>query len=892
MDIETCASKKPLFAAAVPVVQVQGKKIHYRVLSVTCLIETGIPQDVRPSLSWLSNSSFKRKEPDVVTLDDDGDESDTTKKRRHHKGHKKHKKRRKEHKPSRNVVTEVLIEKSSELSKKVFLEESGLRPEKAIRVDRNPDLNNLAFSSLYRLHAANYSKRDCFVFSSVKTKSELKAPKHKITRYFKKTVYDQCLPCLPDKKEQVFLDVIAVAEDVPLIDLSDDTLDEPEMQFRSLKDDSHKTNLTQPKSNDQYLYDRTIEFNEYLRNNPHDVQKWLEFLSFQDQVFRKDSESASVVEKKVSIIEKAIEKNQSSLELLMKRLDLVKDVWEPDSLDKEWKKLTFVYNNKTSVWRGYIDFVQSHLTFFSVSRVVKIYAKYFKSINTLLERNVSNIQEYSDLEREVIEMSSSYCQFLKNVDLTEKSISCFQSMIEFNMFTPDFLSFNKPLSEWQDFFEAYFDSGVPRIGEDGHVSWKDFMRRNCEAIIVKNTSQELLSQEEDNVLRHESYESVIWVKLEALRSFYHYLAVRSSDPEDLEQTVMFEDVKPCLFRIQTQEGKNQLLIEFFKFLDVDNFVREDYTQLLDKMLNADTTSKFNHFQDHCFIKNVFDELDSYEKTLGYWFWSNRINFALKSSSVEDCVLSFEEFLSKKENRKPFQLWNIFINFMTRIGKRDEARAFVESRIQDIINESSENILGFLVVYIYLSLDIESFLRLDFSFSIQDKTTIGSKLSSVIANLLTGSPSVTSTTLLKLNRKKRDWTEVDAVQSLTCYSFFYFFYSGFKTAVDLMNEGIKEHPHLEEDLAMVLSRINYINLVTSFGSMLPFKLLLRDMVFKFPSNQGMLFLLVNLESKTVGVGQVINFFKKLVEKDKTNTWIFALLFEFMRLKSFKDASGEF
>ena len=88
----------------------------------------------------------------------------------------------------------------------------------------------------------------------------------------------------------------------------------------------------------------TKEYNGRLRQEPNNIKLWLEFLAFQDKavaVFggdipedgkeRKKNKTArdnAIVEKKLSIIKSAMEKNPRSVELAMERLNLSKRISE------------------------------------------------------------------------------------------------------------------------------------------------------------------------------------------------------------------------------------------------------------------------------------------------------------------------------------------------------------------------------------------------------------------------------------------------------------------------------------------------------------------------------------------------------------------------------------
>lgn len=81
------------------------------------------------------------------------------------------------------------------------------------------------------------------------------------------------------------------------------------------------------------------------------------------------------LEKKIAILERAIESNPGSVKLKLARLELCKELWEPSTLLKEWKKLVFLHPNNTELWKKYLLFCQSQFSTFSVLKVNSIYGK-------------------------------------------------------------------------------------------------------------------------------------------------------------------------------------------------------------------------------------------------------------------------------------------------------------------------------------------------------------------------------------------------------------------------------------------------------------------------------------------------------------------------------------
>lgn len=82
-----------------------------------------------------------------------------------------------------------------------------------------------------------------------------------------------------------------------------------------------------------------------------------------------------ILEKKLAILEKAIESNPSNVDLKLARLKLCAEFWEPPALIKEWQKLIFLHPNNPEMWKKYLLFCQSQFTTFSVSKINSLYGK-------------------------------------------------------------------------------------------------------------------------------------------------------------------------------------------------------------------------------------------------------------------------------------------------------------------------------------------------------------------------------------------------------------------------------------------------------------------------------------------------------------------------------------
>lgn len=58
-----------------------------------------------------------------------------------------------------------------------------------------------------------------------------------------------------------------------------------------------------------------------------------------DTTERRKASYRAVLEKKLSIAERAVDTNPTSIALQLERLRICQELWEPSALAKEWKKL-------------------------------------------------------------------------------------------------------------------------------------------------------------------------------------------------------------------------------------------------------------------------------------------------------------------------------------------------------------------------------------------------------------------------------------------------------------------------------------------------------------------------------------------------------------------------
>ena len=345
------------------------------------------------------------------------------------------------------------------------------------------------------------------------------------------------------------------------------------------------------------VQEKTREYNEKLRANPSDIQLWLEYVEFQDvsigesEFGGKSGETKkekvgknvvlrqkALVEKKLAILKAAIDKNPMSVELGVKRLEVSRELLEAKLLDRQWKELIFLFPRSFSVWKFYLRFVSSNFTTFTVARALREYRNYFAK----LKHMHALPDQPKGTEDEIIVATVNLCNFLARAGFREKGTAIWQASVELNLFAPDFPGYYS-LDDKLATFEQFWESAVPRFGEQGALGFANVMRHrnevsgedDNEGVEVNNSAwEDDLIDRAGNLVRRNR----LWLELELGRERRHWCPFRSTEeaPEDPDRSVSFEDISPFLFHFTQPSKVLSLLIGFARFLGV-SFKDEPYS---------------------------------------------------------------------------------------------------------------------------------------------------------------------------------------------------------------------------------------------------------------------------------------------------------------------------
>ncbi|XP_015689394.2 nuclear exosome regulator NRDE2 [Oryza brachyantha] len=248
---------------------------------------------------------------------------------------------------------------------------------------------------------------------------------------------------------------------------------------------------------------RTREFNKMSRECPHNEKVWLDFAQFQDKVASTQPQKAArlqTTERKISILEKAVELNPDNEELL---LCLLKSYGERDStqslLDK-WEQILMKHPDSCKLWKQYLLLCQGEFSRFKVSDLRKSYSYAVQALSAACTKLCRQDTQYDNfkppysslvhLELGLVDIFVNLCRFEWHTGHRELATALFQAQIEYSLFSPPL---HLTTSSKQRLFEHFWNNGGARIGEDGALGWSRWLAKEEESrqnIDIEENTQE------------------------------------------------------------------------------------------------------------------------------------------------------------------------------------------------------------------------------------------------------------------------------------------------------------------------------------------------------------------------------------------------------------------
>ncbi|XP_031332712.1 protein NRDE2 homolog [Photinus pyralis] len=260
----------------------------------------------------------------------------------------------------------------------------------------------------------------------------------------------------------------------------------------------------------------TAFYNKSLGENPRNIDLWLQYVHFQDAIFkfektyRKGSFAKGTrvtAERKLAILDKALTLNPDSEILMRERLNTAVGTYPADELQVQLKNLVEKDPANIILWQGYIEATQCSMSHCNTPAVLKLYTK---SLATLHHMRRNSALQKAHLEENILRMLYQCGLFLKQTGLFEQLWTLLRLYLELNLAPSDKNKFN----------------------------------------ISSNFNDKQLLELEEVVLKSQLPIHELWLRIERLREACHWLPfTEDGNCEDPQRIIFPEDVAELIHPI-------------------------------------------------------------------------------------------------------------------------------------------------------------------------------------------------------------------------------------------------------------------------------------------------------------------------------------------------------
>ncbi|OTB08467.1 hypothetical protein M426DRAFT_317090 [Hypoxylon sp. CI-4A] len=320
---------------------------------------------------------------------------------------------------------------------------------------------------------------------------------------------------------------------------------------------------------------KTIELSRKVREHPQDIDAWFDLVNHQDTLLRLSgqdgqhptpAEIKSFADIKLSMLEQAYSHTTTESQREKLQLRIMREgskIWDAKVIAKRWEETLEKHGSNFKIWREYANFSQSRLSSLQYEKIKQSYVNRLRR----LESKAATAQDQPDRLRiyeEIIYVFLRLTRFISDAGFGELATAAWQATLELTFARTsseqEQLEFKVPAS-----FQDFWESEVPRIGEESAQGWVAFERNGgAQEPPEPKGPDELLS-----LNTRDGYKA--WSAIEQQRARAASNPARTMDDgaeDDPFRVVMFADIQDILLYLPTEAILNvqsQLLNAFLIF---------------------------------------------------------------------------------------------------------------------------------------------------------------------------------------------------------------------------------------------------------------------------------------------------------------------------------------
>ncbi|KAK3391684.1 NRDE-2, necessary for RNA interference-domain-containing protein [Sordaria brevicollis] len=320
---------------------------------------------------------------------------------------------------------------------------------------------------------------------------------------------------------------------------------------------------------------RSLELHRQIKQSPGDTKAWLELIGLQDTLFAEQQleghtimrdQAKALAELKLSLYKEAIPHatDPSLKEILLNGMMREGEkVWEPKRLAKCWEDTTKANPDSFLLWVSRLNFELSQVATFSYDESKSYMVAKLQSLSQALATAASSRENTALLCSQLIYVFVRLTSYLRDSGYVELAVAAWQATLELTFCRPSKASdFHSVMEDFSDFWE----SEVPRIGEDNAKGWRHFVENMGD---MADPPEPISEKPSGTPQTRDPFKA--WASLERQQAAKATMPARTLDEgtdDDPFRVVMFSDIKDLVLWFPTQvlsQAQPQLVDAFLTF---------------------------------------------------------------------------------------------------------------------------------------------------------------------------------------------------------------------------------------------------------------------------------------------------------------------------------------
>jgi hypothetical protein len=311
---------------------------------------------------------------------------------------------------------------------------------------------------------------------------------------------------------------------------------------------------------------KNAEFSKRTREQPQDLDAWLSLIDHQREVLGfaagdlPYAKTRTLADIRISIYEQALSVLKDPVakaKLTLGMLDEGARLWEAKKLSSKWAEVLKSFSNDASVWTAYLTFIQSSHAEFRYEKCRDEYVKCLNILSTAVQA-ASGTAKAEEISRILVYVFLRLTSMMRDTGYHEFAVALWQAVLELHFFRPATLRDDDAINQG---FEEFWESEVPRIGEDGANGWSNFTPDAQDAPKPVTIEVDTITSSRKLFTRFAGGEETMAKRLA--------MPGRSADEageDDPYHIVLFNDLSAVLFPAMLRvSDKQDLIMAFLRF---------------------------------------------------------------------------------------------------------------------------------------------------------------------------------------------------------------------------------------------------------------------------------------------------------------------------------------